>query len=184
MQYLNRRDEFGQPRLSNVDRRRANKWSQDRSFNRVNRFLRRTKTWLNRRLPGFCLLRDYQSQAGNAIIEMGVTLPIILILILGTLDLGRAVYVQNIITNAAREGARYGTSPPIDLVEIESKTLNYVSGVDPANVIITASQPSTDKVRVTITYTFTAITPIVGNLLDPGGTLTLQGISTMTTEGS
>lgn len=125
----------------------------------------------------------FRHQRGHALIEMGLTLPILLVLIIGTLDLGRAVYAQNIISNAAREGARYGTTPPIVLTDVEAKAASLITGLDMDEVSIVADQPGASTIRVTVTYTFTAVTPMVGNLIGENGTTTLTGISTMTVEG-
>jgi hypothetical protein len=45
-------------------------------------------------------------------VEFAVLAPIFFLLLLGTIDLGRAVYTYNAISNAAREGAR--TAVPFD----------------------------------------------------------------------
>ncbi len=133
----------------------------------------------SQRLFSHCL-----NQFGNTLIEVGITLPIIIILIVGTLDLGRAVYAQNVISNAAREGARYGTTPPIDLQDIENKTKSYITTLDPSRVSVSATQPTPSTIRVTVIYTFTAATPLVGNLIGDNGTFAFVGVSTMTIEGS
>lgn len=126
----------------------------------------------------------FPHQRGNTLIEVGITLPILIILIVGTLDLGRAVYAQNVISNAAREGARYGTTPPIDLEEIKTKTEGYITTLDPSRVSVSVTQPTESTIRVTVIYTFTAVTPLVGNLIGDNGTVAFVGVSTMTIEGS
>src|SRR5256885_13209599 len=45
-------------------------------------------------------------RAGQSMVEFAVLAPIFFLLLLGTIDLGRAVYTYNAISNAAREGAR------------------------------------------------------------------------------
>lgn len=45
-------------------------------------------------------------EAGQGLVEFALVIPIILVLIVGALDLGRAVYAYNTIANAARNGAR------------------------------------------------------------------------------
>lgn len=51
---------------------------------------------------------------GQSLVEMALLLPILLLLMVGMLDLGRAFYAYITITNAAREGARYAASHPTD----------------------------------------------------------------------
>ena len=45
-------------------------------------------------------------RAGQSMTEFAVLAPIFFILLLGTIDLGRAIYVYNTISDAAREGTR------------------------------------------------------------------------------
>jgi len=45
-------------------------------------------------------------QRGQAMLEMALILPIFLLIFVSLFDLGRAVFVYNTLTNAAREGAR------------------------------------------------------------------------------
>lgn len=48
-----------------------------------------------------------RKQAGQSVVEFAILLPIILLLIMGALDLGRAFFMKIALTNAAREGAYY-----------------------------------------------------------------------------
>ena len=52
--------------------------------------------------------RFMRFRAGQSMVEFAVLAPIFFLLLLGTIDLGRAVYTYNAISNAAREGARAG----------------------------------------------------------------------------
>lgn len=45
-------------------------------------------------------------QSGQSMTEFAILAPIFFLLLLGTIDLGRAVYTYNAISNATREGAR------------------------------------------------------------------------------
>lgn len=42
-------------------------------------------------------------------VEFALVLPVFLMLVFGTVDLGRAIFYQSLINNAVRDGARYGT---------------------------------------------------------------------------
>lgn len=50
----------------------------------------------------------------QAIIEYVLMLPILLLIVLGAMDLGRMFYTKMILTNAAREGANYLAYTPAD----------------------------------------------------------------------
>ena len=45
-------------------------------------------------------------ERGAAAVEMAIILPVLLLLVGGIVDLGRAFMVQSMVTNAAREGTR------------------------------------------------------------------------------
>jgi Flp pilus assembly protein TadG len=45
-------------------------------------------------------------RGGQSMVEFAVLAPVFFLLLLGTIDLGRAVYIYNTISDAAREGTR------------------------------------------------------------------------------
>ena len=51
---------------------------------------------------------------GQSIVEFALIIPIILVLIMGVLDFGRAFFMKIAIVNAAREGASYLSYHPLD----------------------------------------------------------------------
>jgi Flp pilus assembly protein TadG len=53
------------------------------------------------------LLRRGHGQEGSAAVEFAIVLPVLLLLLLGALDMGHMYYIDHLITNASREGARY-----------------------------------------------------------------------------
>ena len=53
------------------------------------------------------LLRRGRGQEGSAAVEFAIILPVMLLLLLGALDMGHMYYMDHLITNASREGARY-----------------------------------------------------------------------------
>jgi len=52
------------------------------------------------------------SHRGQALVEMALLLPILLLLFAGLIELGFAFYNYLVVVNAAREGARYGAKMP------------------------------------------------------------------------
>lgn len=54
--------------------------------------------------------RARRRKAGQAIVETALLFPILCLLVLGSTDLGRVFYYSIEVTNAAREGARFGSS--------------------------------------------------------------------------
>ena len=64
-------------------------------------------------------MKRFTIQKGQAIVEFIIVLPILLLLITGAFDLGRAYYTKTVLTNAAREGAYYiSYHPGSDVTQI------------------------------------------------------------------
>ena len=51
--------------------------------------------------------RGLRGERGALAVEAAIILPVLILLILGGMDLGHRYYMQHLITNASREGARY-----------------------------------------------------------------------------
>ena len=51
--------------------------------------------------------RDRSSEAGSAVVEFALVLPILMLILFGIVNFGIMVFNQSVITNAAREGARW-----------------------------------------------------------------------------
>lgn len=62
--------------------------------------------------------RFQRSQRGSAAIELAVVSPLLLLLIIGVLDYGRAFYTSITVANAARAGAEYGAEGPVQSANI------------------------------------------------------------------
>ena len=124
-------------------------------------------------------------ESGVALIESAFVLPILLVLTMGMLDFGRAFHTKSVLDQAAREGARIAvvTSPDVDLVEAKVNDVLASSGVTAATVTITG--PINNMVTVTVTTTFTFITPGVFALVngDYGNTIPMSGQTVMRFEG-
>lgn len=71
--------------------------------------------------------KKHNSLRAQALVEFALLLPILLVLILGAMDLGRVFYVKTILTNAAREGANYLSRYPKDAEVGYLKTWSAIS---------------------------------------------------------
>ena len=60
------------------------------------------------RPPKGPLLSALASQRGQSLVEFALSSVVLLLLVGGLVDIGRAIYVSEAISNAAREGARHG----------------------------------------------------------------------------
>jgi Flp pilus assembly protein TadG len=52
---------------------------------------------------------DRRDERGQALMEFAVVLPVFLVILLGMIDIGRGVWANNTVANAAREAARYAS---------------------------------------------------------------------------
>jgi Flp pilus assembly protein TadG len=124
------------------------------------------------------LRRMVTSRDGSVILETALMITILLIMMFGIIDLGRALFTANNLVSAAREGARYAAidqNIAADTLFIKDTVINHFSqfggaALTRANVTTTfigGTPPS--SIRVIIKYRFTWITPIrslVGSMRD------------------
>lgn len=126
---------------------------------------------------------------GQALVEFAFAFPILILLIFGLLDLGRAVYAQHQISEAAREGARYGSvqaRSATDIAGIEAYAEARISGIPgvtataacirPGDVVLPCS--ANDVLQVTVETDLEMITPIIAQLLSAAGINPIQLNST------
>lgn len=138
-------------------------------------------------------LRD---ERGVSAVEFALIAPVLLLILVGILDIGRAVNAYVTVSNAAREGTRYlAVHPTAAPSAIASTVHQRVVPLDPAQVTVTASyfngssfqawpaiptpnpSPSYTPVRVTVSYPWSAATFI--GMFFPGGGATFFVTSTV-----
>jgi Flp pilus assembly protein TadG len=96
-----------------------------------------------------------KNHRGQSLVELGLFLPVLLLFIFGTLDLGRLFYTKIVLTNAAREGANYLAYFPEDSENTYSAILDEADSsnvqIDASNVSILNCCTYGDPVEVKIT---------------------------------
>jgi Flp pilus assembly protein TadG len=116
-------------------------------------------------------------------VEFALLLPVLLLIIFGTIDFGRAINAQITLTQAAREGARLASLgyPATGTNSVTSRTQSAATGLSNVTVTVTTcavgAGAGVDGV-VSVSYPFTFITP-VGAFASMFGTATF-GSSTLT----
>ena len=89
-------------------------------------------------------------ERGAALVEFALALPLLLVVIAGIVDFGFAFQRQEVITNAAREGARLAVLPGYDATAVEGRVRAYVQqGLALNNAAVDAVLPSGTGVVVT-----------------------------------
>ena len=84
-------------------------------------------------------------------VEMALVLPVFLMLIMGIIEFGRAMMVSNLVTNAAREGARMAVLDGSTNAEVQTAVQTFLQGAISSNL-------TTSDIGITIT-----VTPAPGN---------------------
>jgi Flp pilus assembly protein TadG len=90
------------------------------------------------------MVRQIQSRVernGAAAVELAVLMPPILILLMGIWEVGRMVEIQQILANAAREGARQAATGQLTNAQVQTVVQNYltVAGVPTTHLNMTGS---------------------------------------------
>ena len=133
-------------------------------------------------------MRNKLNFNGQSMVEFALIIPLVLALLLGFFDLGRAIIYNSSLSNAIRHGTRSGivlsgTADGTIVDGIKDEVLEYAFGLttttapltaDDIIVVITLDDKGfRDTLKVTANYCFVPITPgiasIVGNNCANGG---------------
>ncbi len=119
---------------------------------------------------------------GQGLVEFALLLPVLLLILLGTIEWGRIFFIYVNINNAAREGTRYGMVHPTDQNGITNHVTDRLALVSPSDLLmnisydngpgtspISVNQVTTSaRVIVTLRYTIQPLTPLMSPFI-PGG---------------
>ena len=84
------------------------------------------------------LYRDWLSDRGAELIEFAFTFPLLLLVCLGIVDFGLLFQRYEVLTNAAREGARVAVLPGYDtLPNVQARVNQYLQGTSLSGVATT-----------------------------------------------
>lgn len=110
------------------------------------------------------LFRSYRIyRRGAAVVEFAIVAPVLLLLVLGMIEYGRLVMVQQVITNATREGARQAVLDGATTASVTTVVNDFLAGsrVSGAVVAVTPNPPSTaafgDPVTVSVQVPFSQV---------------------------
>ena len=125
--------------------------------------------------------RALNRQTGIATVEFAIVLPLLVILLLGVTEIGRAMIRYNALTKAAQEGARYAAAYALlgstGAVNVDAQLLTEVRNVVVFGNIAGGGRPvlgglqtaqvnvvdlGGDQVRVDVTYPYQ---PLIGPVL-------------------
>lgn len=123
---------------------------------------------------------------GQSLVEFALTLPLLLLLLFGALDMGRIFHAAVVLNNAAREGARHGSLNRNDVVGMQQAAVREagLSGITISLIdvdvvcgnMLAAPPPCPrgEPINVTVTHEFDLI---LGWILP--GSISLTGTAEM-----
>ncbi len=118
---------------------------------------------------------------GQSLVEVALVLPILVMMMMGLLDFGRAYYTIVALRDAADEGAAYGANNPSDVNGIRvraSEASRALIEIAPGDVTVEApTLASGEPITVTVTTNLVLYTPFA-NFLVSDSELTLRGHAT------
>jgi len=107
--------------------------------------------------------RYRKKRRGAAAVEFALVAPLFFLLVFGMIEFGRMVMVQQVLTNASREGARTAVLDGTTLTDVQQIVGVYLaaSGINGATLTTVPANPATadfgDPVTVTISIPFSAV---------------------------
>jgi Flp pilus assembly protein TadG len=127
--------------------------------------------------------RTTKGERGSALIEVALTLPLLLLVSASIFEFGRAFQTWQVLTNAAREGARIAVLPGADSGEVQTRVRQYLQdgqlggyasasiNVDRAATIpMGGGTVSASVVTVNYPFSFMVLNPIA-RLVNPSSNL-------------
>ncbi|MDO9303128.1 MAG: TadE/TadG family type IV pilus assembly protein [Anaerolineales bacterium] len=143
--------------------------------------------------------KSTQSERGQSLVELAITLPILILLLLGTLDFGMAIFSYSMLRDAAQEGAFYGSFNPSNVAEIENRARNISPRADDevfsspvqlrdtdlikvnvkalGNSCQGAKDGAANSIQVNVSYRYPILMPFIGRLIG-SSTIPLTGTAT------
>jgi Flp pilus assembly protein TadG len=136
-----------------------------------------------------------KSERGAALLETAITIPLLLLISVAIFEFGRAYQTWQVLTNAAREGARVAvingtTDDQVRQAVRTYMTAGRLTNATTAPIAVQRTQPLGDRTgsAITISYPFDFIVlnPVVRLVVPDSGTgapVTLSAFAIMRNEG-
>ena len=126
-------------------------------------------------------MRRIRGEKGAALLEAAITMPIILLISVGIFEFGRAYQTWQVLTNAAREGARLAVITGSTDADVTTRVRNYMqAGSLPnystasvtiqRNVALTGADTGS-QIQIDYPFQFMVLNPVV-RLIAPTDTKT------------
>jgi len=137
--------------------------------------------------------RGFQPRRGTAAVELAVVAPLVVGLLVGLLEVGQIVKVNQIVSNAAREGARTASTGVNTYADVQTTVANYLTNAGITNqsgLTVTVSDltqgnlgpqfnPNTanwlDQLQITVALPYSNV-QLVQTPIAPGTVISAQAV--------
>jgi Flp pilus assembly protein TadG len=142
-------------------------------------------------------LKRFRSQKGTALLEAAITIPMILLISVGIFEFGRAYQTWEVLTNAAREGARVACLEGPTDSDVRARVNSYLTigglaSLPDSNILVNRAftiAGTTNKgsqIQVNYPFKFIVLNPVV-RLVAPkdtktGTPITMTAVAVMRNE--
>jgi hypothetical protein len=113
------------------------------------------------------IIRSELREDGQSMVELALTITILMVLLAGTIDFGRAFFTWIEMRDAAQEGAAYGSLCPTDTSAIITRVSDNLNPI--YTYVITPDVPNSplisDPITVTIETELPVTMPFLGTIL-------------------
>ena len=122
-----------------------------------------------------------KNEKGQSLVEVALAMPLLIIIMMGILDLGRAYLTYIALSDAAAEGAAYAAIHPSDQAQAIARAADSSGGL----VVLAQDMVSVDMgemsagspITVTVEYEYQMLTPFVNEWV-PDGVLIMKATVT------
>ncbi len=140
-----------------------------------------------------------KNERGQSLVELAVSLPVMILILLGTIDFGMAIFSYSILRDAAQEGALYGSFNPANKAQIENRARTisprgdeavFSSPVNLQNRTLVkvdvkalgafcqgTTNGVANSVKVSVSYNYPILMPFAGEVIG-SNTISLTGTAT------
>ena len=124
------------------------------------------------------------NERGQALVEAALTFPLLFLLFFGIIEFSLVIFSYNTISNAAREGARYGIIHPADTTGITSHARSLTTAIQCSapGMRVTTPAPPAGTIQVDVDCNVPLITQMMITALGGTGTIPLHASATMQVE--
>jgi Flp pilus assembly protein TadG len=116
------------------------------------------------------MVKRLRNERGAALLETAITIPIVLLVTVSIFEFGRAYQTWQVLTNAAREGARVAILSDSNDQQIRDAVRNYMVGgrlpaAASASITVERTVPfganTASRITVSYPFNFTVLNPVM-----------------------